>query len=125
MMRVTNNGNLPLRIEALTDSYSIFSYLAAQHLKLPVEQGTFYHLACLREKFATVVISSYSWTDTRDMAADGLTKGSADRSALAAIMDGIVCPAARTCISRFEPLAKRNFWPRLPHTNEQPCWLRL
>ena len=74
MMRAINNGTLPLRSEALNDSYSIFSYLAAQHLKLPVEKGTFYHLAYLREKLVTGVI--------------GLTKVSADRSALASIMDG-------------------------------------
>ena len=88
MMRAINTGDLPLRIEALTDSYSIFSFLAAQHLKLPVEKGTFYHLAYLREKLVTGVISSYNWTDTRGIAVDGLTKGSADRSALASIMDG-------------------------------------
>ena len=88
VMRAITNGNLPLRIEALTDSYSTFSYLAAQHLKLPAEKGTFYHLAYLREKLVNGVISSYSWTDTRDMADDGLTKGSTDRSALASIMDG-------------------------------------
>ena len=88
MMRAINHGSRAFRIEALTDSYSIFSYLAAQHLKLPAEKGTFYHLAYLREKLVTGVISSYSWTDTRDMAADGLTKGSADRTALASIMDG-------------------------------------
>ena len=38
-------GNLPMKIEALTDSYSIFSYLAAAHLKLPAEKSTYYHLA--------------------------------------------------------------------------------
>ena len=87
MMRSINSGRQPMRIEAPTDSYRIFSYLAAQHLKLLVEKGTFYHLAYLREKLLTGLTSPYSWTDTRGMAADGLTKGSADRSALGAIMD--------------------------------------
>ena len=77
-----------MQVEALTDSYSIFSYLAAAHLKLPAEKSTFYHLAYLREKLVTGLISSYNWTDTRDMVADGLTKGSADRSALSAVLDG-------------------------------------
>ena len=77
-----------MQIEALTDSYSIFSYLAAAHLKLPVEKSTYFHLAYLREKLVCGLIRSYNWTDTRDMVADGLTKGSADRTALAAIMDG-------------------------------------
>ena len=77
-----------MQIEALTDSYSIFDYLVAAHLKLPAEKSTYYHLAFLREKLVCGLISSYNWTDTRDMVADGLTKGSADRSALSAIMDG-------------------------------------
>ena len=77
-----------MRIEALTDSYSIFSYLVAAHLKLPAEKSTYYHLAFLREKLVCGLISSYNWTDTRDMVADGLTKGSVDRSALSAVMDG-------------------------------------
>ena len=77
-----------MKIEALTDSYSIFSYLAAAHLKLPAEKSTYYHVAYLREKLVSRHIRSYNWTDTRDMVADGLTKGTADRSPLAAIMDG-------------------------------------
>ena len=88
MMRAIRGGDVPLKIEALTDSYSIFSYLAAQHLKLPAEKGTYYHLAYLREKLVSGIIQSYSWTDTRDMVADGLTKGVVDRSALAAMMSG-------------------------------------
>ena len=82
-------GQFPMTIEAVTDSYSIFSYLAAAHLKLPAEKSTFYHLAYLREKLECGLIHSYNWVDTRDMIVDGLTKGgSADRSALSAIMDG-------------------------------------
>ena len=82
------DGRLPMPIEAITDSYSIFSYLAAAHLKLPAEKSTFYHLAFLREKLESGLIHSYNWVDTRDMVADGLTKGSIDRGALSAIMDG-------------------------------------
>ena len=77
-----------MKIEALTDSYSIFSYLAAAHLKLPAEKGTYYHLAYLREKLVSRLIGSYTWVDTRDMVADGLTKGRADRTALIAMMHG-------------------------------------
>ena len=77
-----------MSIEALTDSYSIFSYLAAAHLKLPAEKGTFYHLAYLRERLVSRLIGSYTWVDTRDMVADGLTKGRADRTALINMMHG-------------------------------------
>ena len=77
-----------MKIQAHTDSYSIFSYLAAAHLKLPAEKGTYYHLAYLREKLVSRLIGSYTWVDTRDMVADGLTKGRADRTALIAMMHG-------------------------------------
>ena len=74
--------------EALTDSYRIFSHLAAAHLKLPAEKGAFYHLAYLREKLVSTHIGSYTWVDTRDMVADGLTKGRADRTSLIQMMHG-------------------------------------
>ena len=89
LMQAITEGSVPLRIEALTDSYSIFSYLAAAHLKLPAEKGTYFHLAYLREKLVSRLIRSYNWVDTRDMCCDGLTKGSIDRTSLSRIMDGI------------------------------------
>ena len=88
MVQAMSQGQVPMAIEALTDSYSIFSYLAAAHLKLPAEKGTFYHLAYLRERLVSSLISSYTWVDTRDMVADGLTKGRSDRTALIHMMHG-------------------------------------
>ena len=88
MVQAMSQGQVPMAIEALTDSYSIFSYLAAAHLKLPAEKGTFYHLAYLRERLVSSLIGSYTWVDTRDMVADGLTKGRADRTALINMMHG-------------------------------------
>ena len=41
MVRAMVKGRVPMSIVALTDSYSNFSYLAAQHLKLPAEMGTY------------------------------------------------------------------------------------
>ena len=82
------NGSAPMKMEALTDSYSIFSYLAVAHLKLPAEKGTYFHLAYLREKLVSQLLKSYNWTDTRDMCCDGLTKGAIDRTSLSKIMDG-------------------------------------
>ena len=88
LMRSLSTGDLAMPVEGLTDSYSIFSYLAAAHLKLPAEKSTYYHLAFLREKLVNGFISTYNWIDTRDMVADGLTKGLSDRSLLSALMDG-------------------------------------
>ena len=72
-----------------TDSYSIFSYLKAQHLKFPAEKGTYFHLAYLRELLEAGIVRSINWCDTRDMVADGITKGSLDRTALTDVMRGV------------------------------------
>ena len=71
LMRRLSHGDLPMQNEALADSYYIFSDMAVAHLKLPAEKSTYYHLAYLREKLVCGLVRSYSWTDTRDMVADG------------------------------------------------------
>ena len=53
MVQAMSQGQVPMAIEALTDSYSIFSYLAAAHSKLPAEKGAFYQLAYLRERLVS------------------------------------------------------------------------
>ena len=75
-------------IESLTDSYSSFRCLAVARLKLPAENGTYYHLVYLCAKLVASLIKFYSWIDTRDMVADGLTKGRVDRTMLARAMRG-------------------------------------
>ena len=72
-----------------TDSYSIFSYLKAAHLKFPAEKATYLHLAYLKELLDAKAVKSLTWVDTRDMVCDGLTKGMADRSALHRLMAGV------------------------------------
>ena len=71
-----------------THWYSILSYLKAQHLKFPAEKGTCFHLAYLRELLVNGVIKQYIWCDTRDMVADGITKGRLDRTALVNLTRG-------------------------------------
>ena len=43
----------------------------------------------IRELLDTKVLEALVWLDTRDMVADGLTKGSVDHDALHACMNGI------------------------------------
>ena len=61
LVQAITTGRVPMQIEALTDSYSIFSYLAAAHLRLPAEKGTYYHLAYPREKLTPSLVRSYNW----------------------------------------------------------------
>ena len=71
-----------------TDSFSIYSYLRAAHLKFPAEKATYLHLAYLKELLDSKAVKSLTWVDTRDMVCDGMTKGMADRSALHSLMKG-------------------------------------
>ena len=82
-------GKFSMEVHMYTDSYSIYSYLRAAHLKFPAEKATYLLLAYLKEQLDCKAIKSLTWVDTRDMVCDGLTKGMADRSALHKLMMGI------------------------------------
>jgi hypothetical protein len=72
------------------DAMSVFAAVSASNLKIPTEKGLWSHVQYLRELLDTGVLFALWWIDTRDMHADGLTKGSVDRDALRAIMQGFV-----------------------------------
>jgi len=88
LKEVREQGKFALPLHAFTDSYSIYSYLKAQHAKLPADKSTFYHLAHLREMIERGIVSEFTWIDTRDMMVDGMTKGKADRDPLQHFMAG-------------------------------------
>ena len=46
-------------------------------------------LASAQPSFPCLVIKWFHWVDTRDMFADGITKGSLDRQALQDVMRGV------------------------------------
>ena len=58
------------------------------HIKHPAEKGLLSHVQFVRELLDTKVLDALLWIDTRDMLADGLTKGAVDRWALHECMDG-------------------------------------
>ena len=47
------------------------------------------HIQYIRELLDKGIIQYLFWIDTRDMVADGLTKGAVDRNTLHALMDGV------------------------------------
>ena len=88
LREIVESGKLAIDVHLFTDSYSIFSYVRAQHLKYPADKGTFYHLAYLRECVEKHRAKGLHWIDTRDMLCDGMTKGKIDREALTRAMQG-------------------------------------
>jgi hypothetical protein len=81
-------GTSPVTLVLAVDAYSLFSSIQSKHVKLPAEKSLTIQLQWLREQVQRGSIKYLVWMDTRDMAADGLTKGSCERELLHAIMSG-------------------------------------
>ena len=73
---------------AMIAAKSVYESLKAKIFKPPVENSLFGHVLWLREMHIKGLIQDIVWTDTRDMYADGLTKGIIKRDALLEIMHG-------------------------------------
>ena len=69
-------------VQMITDSRSLYDALSAEHVKQPSEKNLHMHLLWIRELLDRHIISKLIWVDTRDMVADGLTKGCISRSAI-------------------------------------------
>ena len=62
--------------------------MTAVFVKTPAEKSLLCHVQFLRELLDHGVLEAIVWLDTRDMFADGLTKGAVPRDALLHILDG-------------------------------------
>ena len=70
------------------DALSVYASVTATFVKTPADNGVLIHCLYLRELLDNGVIHALIWQDTRDMLADGLTKGAVDRKAIHDIMSG-------------------------------------
>ena len=75
------------QVVVATDAMSLVAALSANRVKPPVEKSMLTHLLWIRQHIEHANVIMY-WEDTRDMNADGLTKGSVCRSALRGLADG-------------------------------------
>ena len=97
MARWQEEGLLQPDVLAATDARAVFDAVAAVDICEPAECSLKLHLLALRDKLARRVVKGLFWTDTRDMLADGLTKGSVDRAALRRVAEhGRFAPAHQT-----------------------------
>ena len=76
------SGFTHVRMEAGTDARSLFDALKSEDSRTPTEVSMLYDLAALRESLVVKRIHRLWWIDTRDMVADGLTKGVIARDAM-------------------------------------------
>ena len=79
-----------LRIQPVltTDAESVYKSLTSRDLKIPTEKTLLGHIQWLRDLLSVRIIKEIRWCDTRDMSADGHTKGSIDRELLLKLMEG-------------------------------------
>ena len=88
-------GKLDPPIRLAVDAQSVYDAIIASDLGEPAEGSLRLHLLSLRDRLNTT-IQRLLWLDTRDMLADGLTKGAVDRAALRKIAaDGIWYPVQK------------------------------
>ena len=79
---------LAVEIELSLDSMGVVTAVTAPRPKPPAEHSLLPHVLWLRDLLCSGQLKALSWEDTRDMVADGLTKGSIDRAALQAAAAG-------------------------------------
>ena len=70
------------------DAEPVYNSLTSRDLKVPSEKTLLGHIAWLREMVSLGIIKRLQWCDTRDMTADGHTKGVIDRDMLLQLMEG-------------------------------------
>ena len=74
-------------LELCVDAKSVYSAIEAKDTKVPSESSLLSSVQCGRELLDNKRLRALHWIDTRDMIADGLTKGSIDRKALHMVIE--------------------------------------
>ena len=101
LKKLREEGGLPLEAVLTIDAESVFKSLTSRDLKTPAEKTLLGHVCWLRECLALKLLTALQWCDTRDMTADGHTKGVIDRAGLLALMEGQ--QKYSVCVKRYSP----------------------
>ena len=90
MRKLVTDGGFTMPAHLIIDAKSVQDAVTAAHVKPPAEKPLLLQVQWLREQLDRQVLTTIIWLDTRDMLADGMTKGSVDRKQIRAAMNGIV-----------------------------------
>ena len=101
------NEGWKIEIDLGLDAYSVYAAVTAFQVKAPAEKALLSHVQYMRELLDRGIVKYLVWFDTRDMTADGLTKGAVDREALHKVMDG-----------SYHALYKQERWTTKPNTSK-------
>jgi hypothetical protein len=103
MAKVLEEGGLLPAIDAVIDARAVWDAVAAADACNPLECSLKLHLLSLRDKLTQQILRQLFWADTRDMIADGMTKGGVHRKLLSSVSDaGRYTPThpCRVCTKR-------------------------
>jgi hypothetical protein len=87
-VKLRENGGFAVPAILYVDALSVQMSVCATYIKPPAEKGLLAHVQYLREAMERQILFALAWLDTRDMTADGLTKGSVERTLLHKVMNG-------------------------------------
>ena len=82
LAKALDAGKLTPPIDVATDARAVFDAVRAADVCEPAESSLKLHLISIRDMVRRGLVRLFFWTDTRDMLADGLTKGGVNRTAL-------------------------------------------
>ena len=82
-----DDGKYTLEVHACTDARSVFDSVANPKAVKATEEHLLVHILKLKEFIKNGLVKGLWWVDTRDMVADGLTKGVLDRAAILALTE--------------------------------------
>ena len=85
---IRERGGLTLKVTLTTDAESCYKSCSSTETKIPTEKTLMGHVSWIREMLQIGIVTEIQWCDTRDMTADGHTKGCIDRKLLIELMHG-------------------------------------
>ena len=88
--QLLQNGGYQVPMILYLDALGVYASVTQSFQKTPADQSVLIHCLYIRQLLTDGVLSALGWVDTRDMHADGLTKGSVDRKSLHDVMNGNV-----------------------------------
>jgi hypothetical protein len=85
---LVESGNGTFQLDCVTDSKNIVAAIEVTKTTVPAEKNFYFHLLWLKDRLKSGAVRALVWRDTRDITADGHTKGSIDRKALRSCAGG-------------------------------------
>ena len=98
MIDLLESGKMYLLLNICVDAKAVYDAIAASDACEPAENSLKLHLISVRDRMMHGLIRKLYWVDTRDMLADGLTKGGIDRLLLHRVSNDCVYEAMQLAI---------------------------